>query len=170
MHKELTVDELNRCCNPEGFEFETTKDLPEFEGTIGQKRAQSALEFGLDVNSGLGFNIYVLGEQGTGKMTTVKNLIEKKAADEPVPYDQCYVHNFAKPDHPRILEFHPGEGLTFQKDMAELIKVLQVEITKVFDSKEYEKQKNKIFEALQIKQRDLFSELENEAKKKFLYP
>lgn len=166
MYKELTADELNRFCDPDGFEFETTKDLPEFEGTIGQKRAQSALEFGLDVSSGQGFNIYVLGQQGTGKMTTVKNLIEKKAADEQVPYDQCYVHNFAKPDHPRILEFHSGEGLIFQKDMAELIKVLKVEITKVFESKEYEKQKSKIFDVLQIKQRELFSKLEDEAKNK----
>ncbi len=165
MYKKLIAEELNNFCAPDVFGFETTSDLPEFEGTIGQTRAQSALEFGLDVsNSVQGFNIYALGQQGTGKMTTVKNLILKKAASETVPPDQCYVYNFAKPDYPRTLELHPGEGVIFQKDMVELTKVLRAEITKVFESKEYEKQKNKIFEALQIKQRDLFSELEDEAK------
>jgi hypothetical protein len=41
-----------------------------------------------------------------------------------------------------------------------------VEIPKVFESKEYEKQKNKILEEFQKKQKDLFASLEEEAQGK----
>jgi hypothetical protein len=50
--------------------------------------------------------------------------------------------------------------------MEELIKILKVEIPKVFESKEYDKQKNKIMEDAQKKQKDIFSSLEEEAKEK----
>jgi len=166
MYRELTVEELNRICNPGLFDFETTMDMPVVEGTIGQERALRALEFGLEFDGSQGFNIYILGEQGTGKMTTIRNLLEKKASSEPVPNDQCYVYNFSRPDNPSLLEFPTGVGVLFQRDMDELIKVLRSEIPKVFESKEYERQKSDIIEALQIKQRKLFSDLEEEAKEK----
>ena len=42
----------------------------------------------------------------------------------------------------------PGRPSVFQKDMEEIIKILKVEIPKVFESKEYENQKNKISRSL----------------------
>ena len=50
--------------------------------------------------------------------------------------------------------------------MDELIKILRVEVPKVFESKEYDKQKNLILEEFQKKQKDLFSTLEDEAQAK----
>ena len=44
--------------------------------------------------------------------------------------------------------------------------MLRGEIPKVFESKEYEKQKNLILEEFQKKQKDLFSHLEDEAQAK----
>ncbi len=166
MFRRLTIEELKKCCEPEIFSFETTNDLPELPGIIGQDRALRALEFGLDITSEKGYNVYILGEQGTGKMTAISRLLEEKAAREPVPNDVCYVHNFAKPDAPRVLEFPPGRGSAFRKDMDELVKILQQQIPKVFDSKEYEVQKARIFESFQKKQRELFTALEEEAREK----
>ena len=60
----------------------------------------------------------------------------------------------------------PGTGITFQKDMDELINVLRQEIPKIFDSKEYEKQRAKILEDFQQKQKKFFTDLEEEAKAK----
>ncbi|HDH00930.1 MAG TPA: ATP-binding protein, partial [Nitrospirae bacterium] len=60
----------------------------------------------------------------------------------------------------------PGTGLTFHKDMDGLIKVLQQEIPKIFESKEYERQRTKIFADFQEKQKKLFSGLEKEVKEK----
>jgi lon-related putative ATP-dependent protease len=165
MPKTLGVDELYKCCNQNIFKFNTTAELPDVIEIIGQDRALRAIDFGLNLDS-KGFNIFVLGENGTGKLTTIKSVLEKKAADEPIPPDWCYVYNFREPDVPLAISLPPGSALIFHKDMEELIRILKVEISKVFESKEYEKQKSKILEGFQKKQKALFSSLEEEAEEK----
>ena len=163
--KPLSSEELYSCCDTALFQFNTTDELPELEETIGQTRALNAIDFGLNLDS-KGFNIFVLGENGTGKSTTIKSILQKKAADEPVPADWCYVYNFKDPDIPLAISMEPGRASVFHKDMEELIKILRVEIPKIFESKEYEKQKNKILEEFQQKQKTMFSGLEEEAQSK----
>ena len=161
----LTFDKLYRFCDPDIFTFNTTEDLPDFKETIGQERALHALDFGLSLES-TGFNIFILGEHGTGKMTTVRSFLSQKAMNEPVPQDWCYVYNFKDSDVSVAISLDPGSAVIFQKDMEELIKILKAEIPKVFESKEYEKQKNKIIEEPQKQQKDIFSGLEEEAQQK----
>ncbi|GMT46950.1 MAG: ATP-dependent protease [bacterium] len=163
--KSLTVDELYMRCDTKLFSFRTTDELPPFEGTIGQDRALSAIDFGLSLES-KGFNIYVLGESGTGKTSTIKTLLSKKAEGESIPPDWCYVYNFKEPDSPLVISLEPGRGVEFRKDMAELINTLKVEIPGVFESKEYDKQRGRIFEEFQKRQKELFSSLEEEAEAK----
>jgi lon-related putative ATP-dependent protease len=165
MPKPLGSDELYSCCEPTLFAFETTDDLPELKETIGQERALSAIDFGLTLDS-KGYNIYILGQNGTGRATSIKAILTNKAAAEPVPLDWCYVYNFENPDIPLAISMPPGQATIFHKDMEELIKILKVEIPKVFESKEYEKQKNKILEGFQTKQKELFAKLEEEAQSK----
>lgn len=165
MSDRLSIDELYKCCDPNIFKFNTTDELPPLEGTIGQERALNALDFGISLDS-FGFNIFILGESGTGKMTTIRAILSKRSLSEPVPPDWCYVYNFKDPDVPIAVSLEPGRAVTFQKDMDELIKILRVEIPKVFESKEYDKQKNLILEEFQKKQKDLLSVLEDEAQAK----
>jgi lon-related putative ATP-dependent protease len=165
MLKKVTIEELYRCCDPSELPFKTTDDITPLTETIGQERALKSLDFGLGIIDD-GFNIYILGESGTGKMTTITNLLQEKAKNEPVPDDWCYVHNFNNPDEPKVLSLPPGKGLRFQKDMDELVKNLQYEIPKIFESKEYEKQRTKILEDFQNKQKTTFLDIEKEAKEK----
>ncbi len=165
MAERLRPDELCKVCEIDNFTFETTDELAKFEGTIGQEKALRSLDFGLSLTS-KGFNIFALGESGTGKMSTIKTLLEQKASKEPVPNDWCYVYNFKDPDNPLAISLDPGMGITFQKDMEDLIKNLRVELPKAFESKEYEKQKGKIIEEFQKKQKEIFSEIEEEAQSK----
>ncbi len=165
MVKPLTIDELYQCCDPSVFSFDTTDELPETLETIGQERALRAIDFGLNLENS-GFNIFMLGESGTGKMTTIKAFLRKKAADEPVPSDWCYVYNFKDPDTPLAISLDPGMASQFHKDMDELVKTLRVEIPKIFESKEYEKQKSQTVEQHQQKQKELFSALDEDAKAK----
>lgn len=165
MAKTLSPDDLYRCCDVRIFPFETTNELPPLEGTIGQERALSAIDFGLNLDSS-GFNIFLLGENGTGRMSTIKAVLERQSITKPVPSDWCYVYNFKDPDTPMAISLRAGMATTFQKDMDELIKTLRVEIPKVFESKEYEKQRSRLIEEFQKKQRDLFSSLEDEAQSK----
>ncbi len=165
MPEKLSFDKLYRFCDPDIFAFNTTDDLPDIKETIGQERALNALDFGLSLES-TGFNIFLLGEHGTGKMTTVRSFLSQKAMNEPVPKDWCYVYNFKEPDMPVAISLDPGKAIVFQKEMDEVIKILKVEIPKVFESKEYEKQKNKIIEESQKRQREIFAGLEQEAQEK----
>lgn len=165
MARRLTEADLYRCCDRSVLNFKTTEELPAFEGTIGQDRALDALDFGLGLQS-IGFNIYILGESGTGKTTTIKTLLARKAEEEEVSPDWCYVYNFKDPDTPIGISLKPGQGAQFHKDMDELINSLKVEIPRVFDSKEYDKQKSRIMDEFQKRQKDLFGTLEDDARSK----
>jgi len=165
MPDKLRYDEIYRFCDPEMFTFDTTDDLTDTKHIIGQERALRALDFGLSLESS-GFNIFILGEHGTGKMTTVRSFLSQRAEQDPVPDDWCYVYNFRDPDIPVAIQMNAGDAAGFHKDMEELIKALKVEIPKMFESKEYEKQKNKIIEESQRKQRELLTALEQEAEAK----
>ncbi len=165
MPRKLSIEELYKCCDIDIFKFNTTGELKGLDGTIGQERAMKSLDFGLSLESA-GFNIFILGESGTGKLTSIKSMLKKKAETEPIPPDWVYVYNFKDPDVPNAVSMEPGTAAVFQRDMDELIKILKVEIPKVFESKEYEKQKSKIMEEFQLKQKDLFGSLEGEAQSK----
>lgn len=165
MSQPLAVDELYNRCNPDLLKYRTTEEVPPLEDTIGQERALSSIDFGLELTS-KGFNIYVLGESGTGKLTTIKRLLSRKSENEPAPPDWCYVYNFKDHDNPIALSLSAGKGVEFKKEMDNLINTLKVEIPKVFETKEYEKQRLKIIEEFQKKQKDLFSALEHEASEK----
>ncbi len=161
----LKPEELYKRCDPDIFTFNTTEDIGKFDETIGQQRALKAIDFGLNLDN-KGFNIFVLGENGTGRLRTIKALLTEKATKEKVPDDWCYVYNFKNQDAPIAVSLSPGRGGELKKDMDNLIKTIREEIAKVFESKEYDKQRSKIIEEFQQKQKALFSSLEEDAQSK----
>ena len=46
------------------------------ETVIGQPRALKALQFGVGINA-KGYNIFVIGDSGTGKRSTVRKVLTK---------------------------------------------------------------------------------------------
>ncbi|MEJ2201054.1 MAG: ATP-binding protein [Desulfuromonadaceae bacterium] len=161
----LSPDRLSWQCDPQQFEFTSTAELPPLEGTIGQDRAVTAIEFGLSIRDG-GFNVFVLGEPGTGRSSTIKKLLGRRAVAEPVPDDWCYLNDFKETGRASCLHLPAGKGRQLQKDVEVLVGRLAEEIPKVFESKEYEQQKNQIASNYQEKNRSLFEELEAEAQRK----
>lgn len=161
--KKLSHEELYVYCDTGSMPFETTADITTDGGTIGQKRAMAAMDFGLGLES-RGFNLYVLGEHGTGKMTSIKQRIKTLSAARPTPPDWCYVNNFRDPDAPLAVWLPAGQAAGFGKAMGELVHTLRVEIPRIFESKEYEKSRSQIVEAFQREQKGLVSQLEEEAK------
>src|SRR5512134_4138085 len=134
MAKILSPVDLYKRCDPKSFPFKTTADLSPLDGIIGQRRALDAIDFGLNLQSA-GFNIYVLGDSGTGKTSAIRAFISKKAESEIVPPDWCYVHNFRDTADPIAIWLEPGRGIEFQKDLQELVAHLKIEIPKVYESK-----------------------------------
>lgn len=160
--KELDYTQLNRICNPGDFDFETTAELETWEGIIGQERAVKAFEFGLAIKM-KGYNIYMSGSSGTGKTTYARTNIERLAATEPVPDDWCYVYNFDKPKEPIALRFKAGVGKKFKSDMEELMSLVEKEITRVFQSEDYENKKNELVSEYEYQQDELIEQVSKTA-------
>jgi predicted ATP-dependent protease len=161
----LSVEELRRACDPSIFDFESTGELPALDEVIGQDRAVSAVSFGIDINSP-GYHMYALGPVGTGKTTTIRKFLERKAGEQPVPDDWCYVNNFDDPDKPRAIRLPAGKGREFEKDMDRLAEELRTEVPQAFESEEYEQEQEQIQEEFQNRQQELLQDLEQEAQSK----
>lgn len=156
---ELLPEALRRVCDPAELPFTTTEDLPPLGDIIGQARAMRALDFGTNVASH-GFNIFALGLPGSGKTTIVRKFLERKAAEEPVPPDLCYVNNFADPHRPRALRLPPGRGEELRRDMAEFVSRCRQAIPKAFENEEYEREKNQLVSSFQARQAQEFERLQ----------
>ncbi|MCM2358236.1 MAG: AAA family ATPase [Geobacteraceae bacterium] len=152
-------------CDPAQFDFTTTDDLPELDGAIGQERALRAIEFGLGMQEN-GFNLYLSGETGTGRTSTISKLLKRRAKAEPSLLDWCYVYNFKAPDNPVCLSLPAGKGSELAEEMNELLDGMRADIPKALDSKEYETNKAAIVEEYQEKNGELFARLEQEATEK----
>ncbi len=163
--RKVPVEKLSWKCDPGLFEFQTTEELTELEGTIGQERAIRSIDFGLGMVEN-GFNLYLAGETGTGRTSSIMNLLKKRAKAEPPPQDWCYVYNFKNPDNPVSLSLKIGMGRELEQDMKELVHAVRNDIPKALQSKEYELDKTAIILENQEKNNQLFSALEKEAQEK----
>jgi predicted AAA+ superfamily ATPase len=161
----VTAERLRWECDQQQLDFQTTADLPELVDTIGQERALRSINFSLGMMES-GFNLFISGEAGTGRTSSIMALLKKRAKDEPAPHDWCYVHNFKDPDNPVTLAIKAGMGSELEQDMSELLNAVRSHIPKALESKDYENQKAAIMEAHQEKNNELFSSLEKESLEK----
>ncbi len=83
-------------------------------------RARAALDFGLSVE-GLGFNIFVVGEDRSARMTATLAYLADAVAKRPAPRDWVYLNNFRHPDHPTPHALPAGMGRKFRDAMAALV-------------------------------------------------
>ena len=157
--RELAADELWHACDPTRFDFETTESLPGDVVIIGQDRAVQAIDFGVGIAS-FGFNIYALGSTGTGRTTTLRTFLERIAVNQPVPSDWIYVYNLADPHRPNAISLPAGTAVDFGRDMQELVSDLLRDIPRVFESEDYEKQRESILRDMQEQRNQAFAQLE----------
>ena len=71
----LTAEALRSTCDPDSLGFETTADLPDFFGLLGQERALKAIDLAAGIKHP-SFNLYALGPAGTGRHSAVKISLE----------------------------------------------------------------------------------------------
>jgi predicted ATP-dependent protease len=165
---QIPAEKLAWRCDLSFLPYTCTAEMTPLEDFVGQERAIRAIEFGLGVNKP-GFNIFVTGLTGTGKTSIIKAFLKKitaaptAAADLPTPEDWCYVYNFADPDRPLALKIRRGWGRSFKSDMDELLHYLQREAKKMFESDEYNRQRQAMIEQIQKKQQEMMETLMAEA-------
>ncbi len=157
----LPVEKLKKVSNIEKeLKFcKTSKDVTILEGVIGQDRAVKSMEFGLSMNAP-GYNIFVLGSQGTGKSTYTQSVVSKIAAKSNVPNDWCYINNFSEWDKPLAISLPSGKGKEFQKDMDKLIANLTVYIPKAFESSNFQQQKDLLVQKVNERMSSILREIE----------
>lgn len=160
----IPADKLRWNCDPDLLDFETTAELPDFNDAIGQKRALRSIEFGLGVD-GSGFNLYISGETGTGRTSTIASILNKRAKSEPQPHDWVYVNNFKDSDSALSLDLPAGKGSDLAADMKELIEAFRKDIPKALESSEYETRRAELLENYQAASNELFQGLEKGAEK-----
>lgn len=161
----LSPEDLCWHCDPSQFEFVSTEELPPLEGTIGQERAMTAIDFGIGIRNS-GFNLFILGQPGTGRTSTIKGRLTTHAVSQPIPDDWCYVHDLVDGARPEYIRLPPGKGWELKSDVDNLVERLSRDIPKIFSGKMYEKQRERISKKYHGKQGELYEELGLEAKEK----
>ena len=160
---EVPVKSLKWTLKPGQLPIKTTDDLDAQTDIIGQNRGVEAFRFGMGMHK-KGYNIFVTGEPGTGRLSTVKRLLEELADKSETPSDLCYVNNFKHPEAPIQLRFKPGEGVSFKKDMQNFLDMVKREAPQLFESEEYIARKNQIAEAHEKKVMSFYKAIEDQVK------
>ncbi len=160
--KALDPNQLYKPCNIEHFHFRSTDELEETDIFLGQDRATDSIQFGMRVGQ-RGYNVFALAPSGTGKLTTIQQLVKVEAAQHPAPSDWCYVNNFGVQAKPKAIEFPSGKGKEFQYDMEQLIDELSVAIPAGFDGDEYRSKTEEIEEEYRKRELSEINQLREEA-------
>ena len=158
MVQEINYKKLKRTPDIATFDRKLTEINVETRPLIGQDRALEALEFGIGNKSG-GFNIYVSGYPGSGKLKAVNHFLEEKAKTEPSPGDWCYVNNFKDSYCPKKLALPKGGAEIFSREIKKLIDEVQQVLIKAFESKEYSDKRQEILSEYQQQEVELFKNL-----------
>lgn len=90
----LSSADLRLTIDPDSLGFLDTAELQQEPlPWIGQARAEAAARFGLGMDQP-DYNLFVLGEVGSGRSSLLKQAMRAVAAGKRVPPDLCYLHNF----------------------------------------------------------------------------
>lgn len=135
--EKLTPDQLSKVTDPATFSFQTTADLTPQSMIIGQPRGTRAIQFGIGMHSP-GYNIFVLGETGTGRTTAIQQYLQQVVQRNDLPSDWVYVHNFKQPHRPDAIPLPAGTGAIFRTDMEKLIQDLRLALMPAFNSEAYQ--------------------------------
>jgi ATP-dependent Lon protease len=119
INRRLPWKELRWRFDESSLGFKSTAEVNPAEGIVGQPVAMEAMRFGVE-SIAPAQNIYVRGSSGTGRMTLVHSLLEQLKPKARRRLDRCYVHNFVKPDRPRLLTLPAGQGPVLRRRMKDL--------------------------------------------------
>ncbi len=139
----LTPEQLKTRVSLAYMNFESTDQLVADIGFLGHDRAKSALEFGINMPS-TGYNLFVMGEPGTGRQTLVSRYVKEKAEQKKAPSDWCYVNNFLKPSEPLIIELSAFDSDRLHKNLERFVDELLDTFPATFENPNYQRKRAQI--------------------------
>ncbi|MDP7115323.1 MAG: AAA family ATPase [Myxococcota bacterium] len=164
-HHPLSANEVRWACDPGSFDFETTETLGSPEPFLGQKRALRALQFGAQAHNP-GFNVFVVGQHGTGRTSMSRQFLERLAATRRTPPDYCYVHDFDNGGEAHALRLPPGTGRKLRDGMLAVVKELRQSLPRAFEEEDYERDRMAIRMTIEQRQAEVFENLRQAAEDK----
>ena len=156
---EVPAARLRWRCDPESLPFTSTDDVAPETGLIGQERARRALKLGLEIKHA-GYNVYVSGDAGAGKLAAVRQVAAQLQDAEARPPDLCYVYGFKNPERPRLLVLPAGRGEVLKKAMQDLIDGLKESIPRALAGPDCQRRKARCLEQYQRREQRLMTQLE----------
>lgn len=159
----VPVEKLRWRLDSSTLGFASTSEIEKLEDIMGQARGVQAFRLAMQMNK-RGYNVFVTGEPGIGRMEAVKKMLSDIAAEEKAPDDLCYVNNFKNPESPLLLRFKAGDGQVFKKDMADLIEKLKTDVPQLFEGEEYMSRRKEIMEAYENKTAEFFQGLDKKVR------
>lgn len=138
----LLPEQLTRTFS-EYFDFISTDELEPLTGVLGQTRAVQALQFGIAMQR-TGYNVFVMGESGTGRFSYAQRYLTEQAKLRPAPADWLYVNNFTEFREPHAVQLPPGEGSQFCADINTLLDNLLATFPAVFETPAWQQKKSAI--------------------------
>ena len=159
--EEISPDQLRWTCCPDLIPVDSSAAARPCKEIIGQERALRAIQTGLDIKS-LGYNIFITGMVGTGRTTTIKQLLDQLEKADKTPDDILYVNNFKYPDEPVLIMLPAGRGKDFGEAMTKLIAMLKANVPQLLKSPYYTEKRDGLVEGQQKKQRDILQAFEEE--------
>lgn len=130
---------------------------------LGQERAQCALEFGIAMQHP-GYNIYVMGEPESGRLSMITSLLEFHAPKTPVPLCYAYVNNFDNPREPEVITLTAGTAEQFCADIEQLIDRLLTIFPAIFESLSYQQKKTSIIRNFNRRYNAALNQVEKKAR------
>ncbi|HEX5364681.1 MAG TPA: ATP-binding protein [Gallionella sp.] len=156
----LMPAELRLSIDPDTLGFSDTSELLEHALTwIGQERAEIAARFGLGMDQA-DYNLFVLGEVGSGRSSLLKQAMQAAAAKRSAPPDLCYLHNFDTPERPHALRLPAGQGRVLRQFMAKMVKTLLTEIPQQLDGPDFKTESELIAKSYKEEEARAYAELE----------
>ena len=163
MIRKLAVDDLAWTCPDDWLSWSSSGEIEPASTIVGQDRAVEAIAFGLDM-PGIGYNVFVTGLSGTGRLTTIKQYLEKVDGDHSSPDDVCYVYNFRNPEKPRVLFLVAGAGRRLRDGMDFLIEELAENLPKIILDKEFRSRIERAVKGFQIQEREMVEAFDREVR------
>ncbi len=142
---ELTPQQLHNACDPDSLGFKTTEEVEPLSTALGQDEAMEALAFGVSVAS-KGYNIFALGQPGSGRRTFIKQSLQARAEHEPTPSSWCYGFNFKDFRHPKAMELPAGKGELLRARLDALIVDLKRAIPQALEADDVSSRRSTIYE------------------------
>lgn len=156
----LDASELRWNCES----IQPSRSRPRPSQLLGQERPLRALRTGLELYAP-GFNIFVAGLLGSGRLRIVHNLLEELKPACRLGPDRVFVHGFQEPNKPKLIELPRGRARAFREDMLELGRAIRDALRQSLHSRWHRASRRLVLQGAEDRRGKLLDAINREAQR-----